>query len=82
MHQAFYEQLAAERTHDLLKEAEGARLVRAASGPHRHPVVGRSVMGAGERLFRWGARLMDDCDTALLSGRGADLSAVADRRTR
>lgn len=53
----FYEQLAADHNRRLLIEAEKARLMRAARRPAGHPLVGRTLMGAGERLFRWGARL-------------------------
>jgi hypothetical protein len=57
MHQAFYEQVAAERSLELMAEADHQRLVLAASPRTRHPLVGKGRMGAGLRLFRWGARL-------------------------
>jgi hypothetical protein len=60
MHQAFFEQLVAEHSRELMAEAEHRRLSALAS-PSRgvHPLIGKGLMGAGSRLFRWGARLAD-----------------------
>ena len=62
MHQAFFEELAAERSRELRAEAERHRLARTANPGPRHPLLGKGMMGAGAALFRWGARLADECE--------------------
>ena len=74
MHQAFFEELAAERIRELSAEARRQRLAREANAHRQHPLLGKSLMGAGVALFRWGARLADEVDPRprLVEVRGVD----------